>query len=170
MFTLVTIAWVPFRAATTDGAARQIERVEFIAGFDAGLNNLRVFHWGPGTKYEGGGVVNCGRCEKCIRTMMALELGGKLSQCTTFDRPLESRRVAKLRVKPEIRSFYEESLEALCRQRGSAGPPASRQTWPPRSQVAPRLAQAFWHPAGKPACLELCSCSTKSYTITRQGT
>jgi hypothetical protein len=97
-------------------AARRIEKVEFIAGFDAALNNLRVCPWGPGTKYEGGAVVNCGRCEKCIRTMMALEVAGKLSQCTTFDRPLESRRVSKLRVYHEIRAFYEESLEALRRQ------------------------------------------------------
>jgi hypothetical protein len=48
--------------------------------------------------------------------MMALEVAGKLSQCTTFDRPLESRRVSKLRVYHEIRAFYEESLEALRRQ------------------------------------------------------
>ena len=97
-------------------AARRIEKVEFIAGFDAALNHLRVCSWGPGSKYEGGGVVNCGRCEKCARTMLALEAAGKLSRCKTFDRPLESERVRRLRVKPEIRAFYEESLAALRRQ------------------------------------------------------
>jgi hypothetical protein len=96
-------------------AARRIEKVEFIAGFDAALNHLRVCStWEPGTKYEGGGVVNYGRCEKCIRTMLALEVAGKLSQCKTFDRPLESEKVRKLR--PEFHSFHQEILAALRRQ------------------------------------------------------
>lgn len=69
------------------GATRP-EKTEFIAGFDAALNNLRVCHWGPGTKFERGGAVNCGRCEKCLRTMLPLEVAEKLSQCKAFDRPL----------------------------------------------------------------------------------
>lgn len=96
---------------------RRIDKVGFIAGFDAALENLRVCQRAPGTEYQGGVVVNCGECEKCIRTMIALEVAGKLSQCATFDLPLEARRVRKVKVYPEIRDFHVESLEAL-RSRG----------------------------------------------------
>ena len=34
------------------------------------------------------GVENCGRCRKCVRTMIALELVGALDGCSAFARPL----------------------------------------------------------------------------------
>jgi hypothetical protein len=97
-------------------AARRIKKLEFIAGFDAAVNNLRVCHWGLGPEFEAGGVHNCGRCEKCIRTMVSLEAAGKLSQCTSFDRPLDGRTVGRLSAVPEIRAFFEENLEGLRRR------------------------------------------------------
>jgi hypothetical protein len=97
--------------------ARRVEKIEFIAGFDAALNHLRVCHWGLGLDFEREGAFNCGRCDKCIRTMVSLEAAGKLSQCTSFDRPLDSASVGALRVKPEILAFFYENLEAL-RRRG----------------------------------------------------
>ena len=96
--------------------ARRIEKVELIAGFDAALNNLRVCHWGLHS-FEPGGAYNCGRCEKCIRTMVSLEAAGKLSQCTSFDRPLDHASVERLYAAKEILPFFQENLEAL-RRRG----------------------------------------------------
>jgi len=94
-------------------AARRIEKVEFIAGFDAALNNLRVCH---SRHLQGGDSYNCSTCAKCIRTMVSLEVAGKLSQCTSFNRPLDGLSVAALSTKERYRSFCEENLEALRRQ------------------------------------------------------
>lgn len=43
---------------------------------------------------------NCGRCPKCIVTMVMLEAVGKLEECP-FDRPLDRARVARLHGLPE---------------------------------------------------------------------
>ena len=94
--------------------ARRVEKVEFIADFDAVLSNLLVCH--P-QHFKGGDVYNCGRCQKCVRTMIALEVAGKLSQCTSFNRPLNGPSVAALSASEETRAFYQENLEALRRQR-----------------------------------------------------
>jgi hypothetical protein len=97
--------------------ARRIEKVELLAGFDAALNNLRVCHWGLHS-FEPEGAYNCGRCEKCVRTMVSLEAAGKLSQCKSFDRPLDSASVGELSTEPKILAFFLENLEAL-RKRGT---------------------------------------------------
>jgi len=98
-------------------AARRIEKVEFIAGFDAALKNLRVCHWGLGLEFDAESAPNCSRCEKCIRTMVSLEAVGKLSECTSFDRPLDHASVGALYAAPEILPFFQENLEALRRRR-----------------------------------------------------
>jgi hypothetical protein len=98
--------------------ARRIEKVEYLAGFDAALNNLRVCHWGLGLEFDRNGAYNCGRCEKCIRTMISLEAAGKLSQSKSFDRPLRSRSVGSMTATKEILAFFHENLEAL-RRRGA---------------------------------------------------
>ena len=55
--------------------------------------------------------------KKCIRTMVSLEVVGKLSQCTSFNRPLHGPSVASLSASDETRAFYQENLKAL-RRRG----------------------------------------------------
>ncbi len=97
--------------------ARRIEKVEFLSGFDAALSNLRVCHWLHRLEFDPAGAHNRGRCEKCIRTMINLEVAGKLSQCTSFDRPLDSASVRKLKAEDKIRAFFQENLEGL-RTRG----------------------------------------------------
>jgi hypothetical protein len=99
-------------------AAKRIEKVEFLASFDAALSNLRVCHWGLGLEFERGGAYNCGRCEKCIRTMVSLEAAGKLAKCTSFDRPLDCASVGELAATKEILPFFLENLETL-RRRGA---------------------------------------------------
>ena len=93
--------------------ARRIEKVEFIAGFDAALNNLRVCH----LKGSNEGAYNCSRCSKCVRTMLSLEVAGKLSQCPCFHQPLDALSVTALATKDRYRSFLAENLEAM-RRRG----------------------------------------------------
>lgn len=43
-------------------------------------------------------LYNCGRCEKCLRTMAALDAVGALERCPTFAEPLDLGAVAALRL------------------------------------------------------------------------
>jgi hypothetical protein len=77
----------------SDGAeATRIQKVAWqIARSSVALRHLRVCWENRDRAY------NCGRCEKCIRTMVALKLAGVLDRCTSFDHPLSSRSVRRVR-------------------------------------------------------------------------
>ena len=109
--------------------AARVEKVALLATSDAALQNLRVC-WNPLR-----GERNCGRCEKCVRTMINLHVAGALERCTTFDSPLDLNRVARMTAETEgSRTFVLENLralegrpadEALCRSlRESLKPPS----------------------------------------------
>jgi hypothetical protein len=55
---------------------------------------------------------NCSRCEKCVRTMIALAMCGRLDDCRTFDHmlPLECRVDGLAVLDPHLVSVYEELL------------------------------------------------------------
>jgi hypothetical protein len=56
---------------------------------------------------------NCGTCDKCVRTMLGLELVGA-PPVAPFDTPLSSQRVRRMAVSPSLnRNFGEETLDAL---------------------------------------------------------
>ena len=57
----------------------RLEKIRFIANWDVGLANLRVCLTNPPDK------LNCGRCEKCLRTMLALLIVGKLKDAGCFE-------------------------------------------------------------------------------------
>lgn len=67
--------------------AARPEKLRRVASSDVVLQNLRVC-W----KNRKGGL-NCGRCEKCIRTMIGLHLVGVSNVSNLFDRPLRAWRV-----------------------------------------------------------------------------
>ena len=98
-----------------DGAeATRLEKVLMVAKSDIALKHLRVCWKNPGGSY------NCGKCEKCLRTMISLYAAGKLDQCPTFDVPLDFARVARMKLKGENkRRFAIESLELLIKTKGS---------------------------------------------------
>jgi len=74
-----------------DGAeATRVAKVETIATSDLALRHLRVCWRNPD------GAYNCGRCEKCVRTMISLKMAGALEKCMAFDQPLSYARVADL--------------------------------------------------------------------------
>ncbi len=56
----------------------RFEKVQLIADWAPALTNLRVCTDNPP------GRLNCGHCEKCIRTMTELLAAGKLAECSTF--------------------------------------------------------------------------------------
>lgn len=90
------------------------EKVARIAQSDLALAHLRVC-WDTGK----GSDSNCGRCEKCLRTMMSLHLNGALGRCTTFATPLVPHAVRKVRLKTEGQlAFTQENLRELALRPG----------------------------------------------------
>ncbi|MGH2950512.1 MAG: polysaccharide pyruvyl transferase family protein, partial [Solirubrobacterales bacterium] len=89
-----------------DGAElRRTEKVAQIADHDVVRDSLRVCWAQPGSGR------NCGRCEKCLRTMVALEALGKRNSCATFPPVLDLEAVAAAR--PVTRSDVCHWIENL---------------------------------------------------------
>jgi hypothetical protein len=95
--------------ATRVAKARQVAASEFA------LSSLRVC-W-----ENRDGAYNCGRCEKCLRTMINLLIAGALERCPTFPLPLDPVLVADLDITASnTRLFMIENIEGLQRV---GGPP-----------------------------------------------
>jgi len=96
-------------------AATRLDKTKVVVESPVALSSLRVC-------WEGGTSSNCGECEKCIRTMVALELLGALEPCTTFEaNRVDVRKVARIDTAPKeigpLRLYYQEML-IEARQRG----------------------------------------------------
>ena len=91
-----------------DGAdATRVDKARLLAGSDVALQSLRVCWENRGGRY------NCGRCEKCIRTMVNLRVAGALERCTTFNNPIDMSQVARVPISDDCaRVFIQENLEA----------------------------------------------------------
>jgi hypothetical protein len=68
----------------------RLDKTVYIASSDTALRWLRVCWQNQSQAY------NCCRCEKCLRTMVALHLAGALDRCRTFDQPIDLERVRNL--------------------------------------------------------------------------
>ena len=63
------------------------------------------------------GAYNCGKCEKCLRTMINLLVIGALGKCKTFPCPLELGRVAWIKIDSEsTRDYVLENLNEVRRK------------------------------------------------------
>jgi len=83
----------------------RVEKVALLAKSDLALQSLRVCL---------GGRSNCGRCEKCVRTMINLVAVGAMDRCRSFDVPLDLRNVRKILVEDiHTGAFVNENLRAL---------------------------------------------------------
>ncbi|MFT3882887.1 MAG: hypothetical protein QM703_24935 [Gemmatales bacterium] len=82
------------------------QKTMYISQSDAILKILRVCISGSHHSAE---QYNCGKCEKCLRTMMDLRLAGALDRCTTFRHPFSLHRLARTRIDNDVMDFYEES-------------------------------------------------------------
>lgn len=67
-----------------DGAElTRLEKTLLVAEHEVALRHLRVCWRNPENAY------NCGACEKCVRTMISLELAGCLEACSTLPHTLD---------------------------------------------------------------------------------
>lgn len=94
-----------------DGAhATRLDKIRAVSQIEAALTHLRVCPvYRPGS-------YNCGECEKCRRTMLALRLFGALDRCSTFRRSLDLRAFELEPPQRYLQPLYREMLtEALAR-------------------------------------------------------
>jgi hypothetical protein len=98
-----------YRALLHDGCERdRPEKVAAISDSPAVWRWLRVCWRNPGDTY------NCGRCEKCIRTMLNLQAAGVLERCSAFDAELTPARVVAVEIPNQLVAYnYEQALRAL---------------------------------------------------------
>jgi len=87
--------------------ATRPEKVAFIAEQPAAMEHLRVCWENPGNAY------NCGRCEKCIRTMINLHVVGAAGRCTTLPSVLDAGAVQRLRLSHGGQVFAHENLAMM---------------------------------------------------------
>ncbi len=92
-----------------DGAeATRIEKVRKIASSPLVLENLRVCYHNHDNPY------NCGKCDKCLRTMIGLQIAGKLKDAKTFPHQIDLNLVKKLRIENiHTAEFHIENLNEL---------------------------------------------------------
>jgi 7-cyano-7-deazaguanine synthase in queuosine biosynthesis len=84
------------------------EKVAAIGDCPAVWRRLRVCWQNPNDAY------NCGRCEKCIRTMLSLEAAGVLERTTAFEAELTPARVAAIQIPNKLVAYhFEEALREL---------------------------------------------------------
>jgi len=95
--------------------ATRYEKIGAIAKSKLALSALRVCSdSSPSNSY------NCGQCEKCVRTMLALHLHGVLDECSTFTGKLTPKSVRKIGIKTGGQlAFAQEILNEL-KKRGSS--------------------------------------------------
>jgi len=92
-----------------DATFRRGKKVAAIAGNNAVQHHLHVC---TGFKTRTG---NCSKCEKCVRTMIAFSMCGRLADCHAFDQTvtLANRIDALPSLKPHLVSIYEELVRDI---------------------------------------------------------
>jgi len=89
--------------------ARRVDKIRFIAQFPVVTDTLRVCTYRPFS----GSIYNCGVCEKCLRTMVALHIAGALQKCRTLPNFIDLRVLRTIPIHRGVRSLIEELVTSL---------------------------------------------------------
>jgi hypothetical protein len=99
-------------AVLHDGCeATRLAKTSFIAWYPVALTSLRICY--QADSHAATGQLNCGRCEKCLRTMIALHLAGALDRCEVLPRRLDLSLVRSMTITPAAIFLQRELLRAL---------------------------------------------------------
>ena len=90
------------------------EKVREIIADPVAMRHLRVCWRNPDSEY------NCGKCEKCVRTMISLYAFGALEQCATFDDEIDRESLETLNVSGGHLTFAVGNLALLKEGRGES--------------------------------------------------
>lgn len=87
----------------------RFEKAKLVADWDVALQNLRVCWTHPKD------VLNCGKCDKCIWTMLELLAAGKLAQTRAFPvRDVSPELLETITIRSKFQeSFYREMIDPL---------------------------------------------------------
>ena len=87
----------------------RFERLRAVSGYRPGLESLVVCQWYPPPPY-----LNCGRCEKCVRTMTCLLALGLESEAIHFPRQeIRPEMIRAVPVGPHEYRYWAEAIPAL---------------------------------------------------------
>ena len=96
-----------------DSLVSRVDKIAFLADSEIARNHLRVCYRQPETR------LNCGQCEKCIRTMLALEAYGVLGQFETFPPELDRERLKSfVFFNQNKKAYFSENLRAMVQNDG----------------------------------------------------
>lgn len=97
----------------------RLDKTRLIAGWDAALRNVRVCN---NSDLYSSDTLNCGRCHKCVRTMLGLLALGVLDKATAFPPGVLSEELIEsvIDIYPTTICFYEE-LTAPLAEKGHSG-------------------------------------------------
>jgi hypothetical protein len=103
--------------------ATRVEKAQRVAQSELALTHLRVCYQNldeiRGQYGERPEKWNCGRCEKCVRTMINLHIADALELCPTFRNPLSYELVRQTDPKYDLAFFHmEENLRHLREKEG----------------------------------------------------
>lgn len=89
----------------------RLRRVAMVVEDEILLHGIRVCYASPPDR------LNCGRCEKCVRTMLQLEALGKLSHCRAFDGALRPELVDAVDISIDsVETMFVELRDVFKRQ------------------------------------------------------
>jgi hypothetical protein len=90
----------------------RLEKTRLVATWNLALQHIRVCNDTPLYRPS---RLNCGKCEKCIRTMLALKALGVLNQTSVFPHNNISIEFIKanLHLEDDVLSYYPEMISAL---------------------------------------------------------
>jgi hypothetical protein len=91
--------------------AGRLDKIRLIASMDvpAVLDNLRVCV----ADYPDG-AYNCGRCEKCVRTMIGLHICSALERCKSLPNDIDESLISTFPISgPYLQMFYREFVSEL---------------------------------------------------------
>jgi hypothetical protein len=87
------------------------QKVAALVDNEAAMDNLRVcwLNW-----RDPDGDYNCGHCEKCMRTVISIQVAGGAGRCKTLPAMIPPNEVAKLKINNHgSMAFMEQNLDAL---------------------------------------------------------
>jgi hypothetical protein len=91
--------------------ATRIEKIQYLADQPLAMDHLLVCYQGAGEPY------NCGRCGKCLRTMISLRLAGGLERCRTLPDEIDLDAVAAMWDRSGSQTQFMEQNLRLARER-----------------------------------------------------
>lgn len=131
-------------------AYTRTEKIEYLSNDKRALSELHVCYRGADSK--GQDHRNCGRCEKCYRTMIALDLFGKLDDAKLFDRTtFDIKRISKIYISHDLDEKFFVSLHRTSVERNRQDIADQITTAMKRSKYIKKLHQAsklplLWRP------------------------